>query len=450
MARSAEEIVKIAMGRGFDEAVANVFTYRVSYLKIANSAVDSIVTKLENTANLFVSGKKRVFFTNIDRVEDGNIASAIKVAKETIPMLKPKEDYNGIVEGPFSYECKCIYQKKMANFDNKMMSDIAYAAINSALESGADSIAGTLEMTDFTKEMATSKDAAGTEKCAFARLSLRVFRKGLSAQKVVATKKIGEIKPEALGRTTTELASLTNEKGKVSNGNYDIIYMQQPAGLLLADVNDMACIGSVETGGFLTGKLHKEVANKNIKIYDDGKSPELIATSDFDDEGYPTQKTTLIEGGKLRGYLHNHSTAVKYKTKSTGNAGLVLPESNAFVMEHKKKARDIDALIRKIDRGILVTNTWYTRYSDYLVGNFSTVPRDAAIYIENGEPKFAIKQLGHTSGTGIRISDNIIRMLKNTECAADDSMQTASWDSGSNYYVTPSVLVRGVDVTVAH
>ncbi|MDE1762587.1 MAG: hypothetical protein KGH78_05390, partial [Candidatus Micrarchaeota archaeon] len=123
MARSAEEIVKIAMGRGFDEAVANVFTYRVSYLKIANSAVDSIVTKLENTANLFVSNKKRVFFTNIDRVEDSNIASAIKVAKETVPMLKPKEDYNGIVGGPFSYECKCIYQKKMANFDNKMMSD---------------------------------------------------------------------------------------------------------------------------------------------------------------------------------------------------------------------------------------------------------------------------------------------------------------------------------------
>jgi PmbA protein len=104
--------------------------------------------------------------------------------------------------------------------------------------------------------------------------------------------------------------------------------------------------------------------------------------------------------------------------------------------------------VARIDDGILVTNTWYTRFSDYLTGDFSTVPRDLALYIKKGEIQFAIKQMDVGSMVGIRISDNIIRMLKNTECAADDTRQSSSWDVG-DYYFMPSILVRGAEVTVA-
>jgi len=444
----ANKIIKAAIAGGFDEAAARVFSCRLSYLKIANSIVDSIVTKVEESAELFVSSKKRVFFTNVDRLSNTNIANAINNAKEGISKLKPKNDYYGIAEGPFKYAGSKTYDKHIAEYDSGTLADTAYAAINAAISAGSDNVAGTIMMTEGRAQVATSKGVSEKERFADARLSLRAFRKGFSAQNVTTARHLKELKPEQLGRSTAELAGMTNNHSKIDDGIYEIVYMQQPAGALLSAVNDMACMGNVETGSFFTGRLGKEVANRNVKIYDDGITSNLVGTERFDDEGFPTKKTLLIGNGKLLTYLHNFSTATKYKVKSTGNAGLVLPSSNIFVMEHSRKAKSLDALVSKVEKGILITNTWYTRFSNYLTGDFSTVPRDIAIYIEQGEPRFAIKQIGVSSGVGIRISDNMIRMLKNVDCAAEDTIQTASWDA-SSCFLTPSVLVKGVRVTTA-
>jgi PmbA protein len=448
MANYAKKIIQAAMAKRYDEAVAHVYSYRTSYLKIANSKVDSIVTKDEESGSLFVSSKKRVFHTNIDRLSDSSIAAALRVAGANINGLQSKDDYNGIAQGPFKYAKEAGCDAKIVNYDNDLLCDVAYTAINSALDAGADNVAGTLIMSASKSTLSTSKDVNEEEESAYARLSLRTFVKGFSAQNVTAAKRLKDLKPEGFASSTAELAGMATKTGRISSGKYDVIYMQQPSGALFSMVNEMACIGNVETGGFLTGKLGKEIAHKSLTIYDDGGNPGLMSTSRFDEEGHPTQRTALVGDGKLLTYLHNNSTAIKYKTKSTGNAGLILPSPNVSVIKHDKKIGKLDDLIRRVDKGILVTNTWYTRFSNYLSGDFSTVPRDIAIYIEKGSPKFAIKQVDVGSATGIRVSENIIRMMKNVECSANDSIQTASWDA-DGYFVTPSVLVSGVSVTTA-
>lgn len=444
------EIIKRALAAGFDEAVVSAYRSKRSYLKIANSKIDSIVTKYGEYAHLFVTSKKRVFFTNIEKLEKKEVAEAVSRAKRAISMLKPKEDYNGIAEGPFGYNFKQTVDKKIAGYDSRLLSDIAESAINGALSGGANNVAGMLEIHSSDHSLATSKKVYATgDRDTFVRLSVRAFGNGLSAQRVAATKKLAELEPERFGRETAELAGRVNETGRIENGKYDVIYLQSPAGATLDITTDMATIGGVESGGFLTGKLGKQIANKNITIYDDGRYPPAIGSGPFDSEGSPTQRTRVVENGVLKTYLHNHSTAVKYKTKSTGNGGLVLPDPNTFILEHKKKVANLDRLIAQVDRGILVTNTWYMRFSNYLTGDFSTVPRDITIYIEKGEPRFAIRQGDVSSMVGIRISDNMIRMLKNIEIVADDTIQTSSWDSGGDYYFSPSILVREVDITTA-
>ena len=216
----------------------------------------------------------------------------------------------------------------------------------------------------------------------------------------------------------------------------------------MQNITDMALISSVETGGFLSGKLGKEVGSKGLSIYDDGLNDAYISSSLFDDEGYPTQKTPVIEKGVLKNYLHNWSTAKKYGVKSTGNAGLIDPRTNTLVLDYKSKAKNEDSLIREIKRGILITGTWYTRFDNEENGDFSTVPRNLAIYIENGEPKFAIKQLDVRSIVGIRIHDNMLRMIRNIEAVSSSLKQVSSWDA-PDYSIMPDVLVKGVKVTTA-
>lgn len=73
-------------------------------------------------------------------------------------------------------------------------------------------------------------------------------------------------------------------------------------------------------GSVLIDKLGKKVASENVTIYDDGTIEGAFGSFKYDDEGVPTQKTTLIEDGKIVSLMHNRETAHKFGTKPTGNA----------------------------------------------------------------------------------------------------------------------------------
>lgn len=58
-----------------------------------------------------------------------------------------------------------------------------------------------------------------------------------------------------------------------------------------------------------------------VTLVDDGRLAEGPASAPFDDEAVPTGRTPLVEGGVLRGFLHNTATAHRAGVASTGNAG---------------------------------------------------------------------------------------------------------------------------------
>ena len=440
----ASEILKLVMNEGFDEAVVTTASYNSKYLKIANYKLDSIVEKKKEKGSLFVTKDKKIAFTSIEKLDIESVRQSISNAKKAISVATPKEDYYGIAEGPFKYKNTVIFDRKI----DEMSTEGAAELVNDIIsEVNADNLAGTLHFSSSNYSIATSKGVEASSKGTEARLSLRIFDKGLSIQDTVSSRKLSDIKVEKI-LSNAELLKYVNATHKIDNGLYDLLYLRSPAGLLLSNVNKMACIGNVEAGGFLTGKLGKHVANSGLSIYDDGSIETGINSSPFDAEGYPTQRTKIIKAGLLISYLHNYSTAKKYNTRSTGNAGLVYPSPNTLVVEHKKK-QSLDKLIASIDKGILITNTWYTRFSNHLTGDFSTMPRDLAIYIKKGSPEFAVKQINVSSGVGIRISDNMIRMMLNITKVGNDIAQATSWDTLGTYYFVPSIFVEGVNVSTA-
>jgi TldD protein len=67
------------------------------------------------------------------------------------------------------------------------------------------------------------------------------------------------------------------------------------------------------------GKLGERVAEPLLNAYDDGRLPNEWGSDAIDDEGQPTQKTQVIEGGRLTSYLYDHLTAERDGVASTGN-----------------------------------------------------------------------------------------------------------------------------------
>ena len=69
-----------------------------------------------------------------------------------------------------------------------------------------------------------------------------------------------------------------------------------------------------------TGRIGEQVAARGVTVVDDGTLKDRRGSLNIDDEGNPSQCTTLIEDGILRGYLQDTLNARLMKSQVTGNA----------------------------------------------------------------------------------------------------------------------------------
>jgi len=106
------------------------------------------------------------------------------------------------------------------------------------------------------------------------------------------------------------------------------------------------------------GQQGQKVAADIITVVDDGTIPHRYGTMRFDDEGFPTQKTVLIENGVLKGFMYDYLTATRDKVNPSGNG-----RRESF--EHKPIPRmrntyiapgkdDPQTIVKSVKNGLLV------------------------------------------------------------------------------------------------
>ncbi len=103
----------------------------------------------------------------------------------------------------------------------------------------------------------------------------------------------------------------------------------------------------------------KKVASDQVTIVDDGTIPERRGSLTIDDEGTPSQNTTLIENGILKGFMQDRLNARLMNKDSTGNgrrqsySHIPMPRmTNTYMLSGKY---DHDELIRSTKKGIYAT-----------------------------------------------------------------------------------------------
>ena len=102
------------------------------------------------------------------------------------------------------------------------------------------------------------------------------------------------------------------------------------------------------------GRMGQRVASKGVTVVDDGTLPGRRGSLNIDDEGNPTQCTTLIEDGVLKGYIQDSMNARLMKMPVTGNgrresfAHTVMPRmTNTYMLNGDKDPREIIASVKK-------------------------------------------------------------------------------------------------------
>src|SRR5579884_1928675 len=312
-------------------------------------------------------------------------------------------------------------------------------AIDSSLGSGAKRVSGSLNTSSLEAFIQTSGGATGKYFSSEMLLNVRAFAEdNASGHGLCCTSYVSDFDPENAGRIAGDYAKRSKDPRTVSEGKYDVIFTPTVIANILP-VASSASAFAIESGlSFLPSETEKEIAVKELNVDDYGVYEGGLGGRLFDDEGLPTQHTPIVIQGIFKNMLHNSTTAKKFKSRSTGNAGIISPFPSTVVFGEGDSS--IDEMIRETKNGILITNNWYTRYQNMRSGEYSTVPRDAAFRIENGEIREPV--------SGIRISDSIPRQLSNISLISRER-QWIKWWEVSTPTLAPAMLIKDVQITKA-
>lgn len=122
-----------------------------------------------------------------------------------------------------------------------------------------------------------------------------------------------------------------------------------------------------------------------ITLADDVTHPAAIGVA-FDAEGTPKRRVELVRAGTTVGLVHDRRTARALGAASTGNAVTGAGQWGAIpanlVLEPGAASRG--ELLRGVERGLLVTDFWYTRILDPRTQVVTGLTRNGVWLVEDG------------------------------------------------------------------
>ncbi|RLG01371.1 MAG: TldD/PmbA family protein [Thaumarchaeota archaeon] len=430
-------IISDALKLGATDVVAEIYIGRERRIKFANNEVVVSEERDERSAEIFVAIKEKRASVSTDDLSIQSIREAVRQAVSLAKMSEPAEIYAELPKGPFKYDKSLLRAGKVSGEPEKLIEHVE-AAVNAALAEGAKRAAGTLIYSSGKTWLRTSGKAYGVASEATIEISVRALAsEDATGHFVSIAADDKDFDPEEAGKRAGEIAKMALNPIEGEPGEYETLLGPMVFAHLAEHVGDASSAFYVDAGlSFLKDKLGQQVSSEIFSLIDDPTIPKTYGSAPFDDEGIPTRRNVIIDRGVLKTYLHNSTTAKKFGAETTANAGLIIPTPFNLIVEGGGKS--FEKLLSSIDDGIYVTNDWYLRYQNYRTGDFSTIPRDGLFRIKRGSIESSIK--------GLRISDNMLRILKGIRELGRERYWISWWEVETPVYA-PHAIIEKVNFT---
>lgn len=195
--------------------------------------------------------------------------------------------------------------------------------------------------------------------------------------------------PEAVGRYAAKRALARLGARKIPTSRVPVLFEAPLAsGILGAFVQAVSGSALYRKSSFLLDSLGKQVFPRHIRIHEDPLVDGALGSAPFDDEGVRVRPRDVVKDGIVQGYFLSCYSARKLGMATTGNAG----GSHNLVMQSRetKKTDDFSAMLRKMGRGLLVTEVM-GQGVNYVTGDYS---RGAFGYwVEDGEIAYPVEEI---------------------------------------------------------
>ena len=225
--------------------------------------------------------------------------------------------------------------------------------------------------------------------------------------------------PEKVGRYAAERALARLNARKLDTRTCPVLF-EAPLATGLVGAFMQATSGGplYRKSTFLLDSLGTQVFPAHIQVLEDPHAPGGDGSAPFDDEGVKTVRRNVVKDGVVLGYFLSSYSARKLGMKTTGNAGgshnLTLSSTQTRV------ADDFAGMIRKMDRGLLVTELM-GQGTNFVTGDYS---RGASGYwVENGVIQYPVEE--------ITIAGNMKDMFQQIVAVGNDVLSRGNKSTGS-------------------
>lgn len=225
--------------------------------------------------------------------------------------------------------------------------------------------------------------------------------------------------PEAVGRYAAERALARLKSRRAATGSVPVLF-EAPlaAGLLGAYIAAVSGGALYRKASFLVDSLGQRVLSPHLDITEDPHRPKGKGSAPFDDEGVRTRPRRAVEGGVVQGYFLSSYSARKLGMKTTGHAGG--PQNIALTSRLTQPGDDLDAMLRKLGRGLFVTELMGQGVNG-VTGDYS---RGAAGYwVEDGRIAYPVHE--------ITIAGNLKDIFRDIVAVGADAYTSGSRTVGS-------------------
>lgn len=221
---------------------------------------------------------------------------------------------------------------------------------------------------------------------------------------------------------------------KLPTGNYAVVIGREQFPMILQMIHSYFSAKEVHEGKSLfKGKLGQKIASEKFQLTDDPFEMRGAGVRPFDDEGAPSKKTVLFEGGVLKNYLTNLEYAQEMNLPHTSHARRSPASSQEIAPTNlvvAKGTKSLNDLLNSHAKVVYLTNFEGGLHAGFKesTGDFS-MPAEGFLY-ENGQRVGPIDQFV--------MSGNVLDLLRDIEDVGNE------YNKPGSSMICPDVLVSSL------
>jgi len=431
-----KHLIDLALKEGATEAEVFYSKGRVVNVETQKGSVGFAEESVSDGIGIRVIARNAIGYSSVNdpRKYEEAVRTAVKCAKargkdpylKGLPVPKPYKGVSG------------IYDKRIDGLKLDQCIDTTAAMVAEATKDKDISVTFgkfSSQVSEATIVNSNGVEAHEKETAAYGFLDV-ILKKGdqVSTAYEYDVSRAMDVDFASIGSRAAELAKSSLNAVSVESKTCDVLLGPQAfsdvmEGTLLFAINSE----SVQKGrSSLADQLGKKISVDGLTMVDDGLMEGGLGTSAFDDEGVPTQVTTIIGDGVLESFIYDSYTAGKAGRESTGNAVRGTYQLSPKVGPHNVRFEyPRGDVLGETKKGIYVNSIIGAHTANPITGDFSVECRNSFI-VEDGAKTKPIKSL--------MMSGNAFEFMRKIDGFGRD-------DKKMGAFVVPTVRIKDVHVT---